>query len=283
MKKVLLKDGTPVPALGQGTWYMGEKRSLRESEIESLRWGIEHGMNLIDTAEMYGDGASEKLIGDAIVPFDREKLFIVSKVYPWNAGRRNIFDSCEASLERLGTDYLDLYLLHWRGSVPLRETVQCMEELIKQGKILRWGVSNLDDSDMKELSAVPGGLNCQCDQVLYHLGSRGAEAKLLPWLKEHDMPMMAYCPLAQAGKLRSSMLRDPVLNEIAHAHNATVFQIMLAFAIRDYHVFAVPKAGTLKHVQENREAAEIELSEEEKDLLNNAFPKPAHVYGLDMV
>lgn len=283
MKKVLLKDGTSIPAVGQGTWYMGEKRSQRSSEIESLRWGIENGMNLLDTAEMYGDGASEELIGEAIAPFRREDIFLVSKVYPWNAGRNHIFESCEDSLDRLGTDYLDLYLLHWRGGVPLREIVQCMEELRQQGKILRWGVSNLDEEDMEELNSVPGGENCQTDQVLYHLGSRGMEVNLQPWLRAHDIPVMAYCPLAQAGRLRAKMISDPVLKEVAEAHHATVFQILLAFAVYENDVFAVPKAGTLRHVQDNRKAAEIELSGQEYEMLNKAFPKPARVRGLDMV
>ncbi len=193
MKTVILKDGTPVPAVGQGTWFMGEKPSRRKDEIAALRWGIENGMNLIDTAEMYGDGASEELVGEAIAPYEREKLFLVSKVYPWNAGRAHIFRSCEDSLKRLGTSYLDMYLLHWRGSVPLHETVECMEELVSNGLIRRWGVSNLDYDDMEELYDIHNGDHCQTDQVLYHLGSRGTERKLQPWLKQHDIPLMAYC------------------------------------------------------------------------------------------
>ena len=176
MRFVKLHDGTEIPQLGQGTWNMGESKSKYESELESLRWGIDHGMTLIDTAEMYGDGAAEELLGNAIRPYNRNDLFLVSKVYPWNADRNKIFRSCEDSLNRLGTDHLDLYLLHWRGSVPLAETVQCMEELKQQGKILGWGVSNFDTADMKELLSVRNGDQCQTNQVLYHLGSRGVES-----------------------------------------------------------------------------------------------------------
>ena len=283
MKTVLLKDGTEVPAVGQGTWFMGEKSSKRKDEIASLRWGIENGMTLIDTAEMYGDGASEELVGEAIAPYERGKLFLVSKVYPWNAGRDHIFKSCEDSLKRLGTSYLDLYLLHWRGRIPFRETVSCMEELVKSGLIKRWGVSNLDIDDMEELYDIPNGDHCQTDQVLYHLGSRGTEWYLQPWLKENGIPLMAYCPLAQAGSLRSGMLRNPVLKQIAENHDTDPFGIMLAFVLRNGNVFAVPKAGTVEHVKANRKAAEIILSEDEIMLLEKAFPLPSANSGLDMV
>ncbi len=282
MKTIMLKDGTPVPVLGQGTWYMGEKYRKRDDEIAALRYGIENGMTLIDTAEMYGDGASEKLVGEAIEPFSREELFLVSKVYPWNAGKKHIFKSCENSLKRLGTDYLDLYLLHWMGSVPLEETVSCMNTLVQEGKIRRWGVSNLDVEDLEYLMSVPGGENCQTDQVLYHLGSRGAEVRLLPYLKENGMPMMAYCPLAQAGKLQAKLLRSDVLKEIAAAHEASIFQILLAFSILDKNVFSIPKASSAAHVRENIDAEKIVLSEKEIAVLNEAFPAPEYVYGLDM-
>lgn len=283
MKTVILKDGTPVPAAGQGTWFMGEKPSKRKDEIAALRWGIENGMNLIDTAEMYGDGASEELVGEVIGPYEREKLFLVSKVYPWNAGRAHIFRSCEDSLKRLGTSYLDMYLLHWRGSVPLHETVECMEELVSNGLIRRWGVSNLDYDDMEELYSIHNGDHCQTDQVLYHLGSRGTERKLQPWLKQYDIPLMAYCPLAQAGSLRGGMLRNPVLKQIAADHGTDVFAIMLAFVLRSGNVFAVPKASTPAHTKANREAAEIILSNEEIAQLDKEFPMPSRDYGLDMV
>lgn len=281
MQKIKLKDGTEIPVLGQGTWYLGEHPEKRKQEIEAMRWGIEHDMTLIDTAEMYGDGASEELIGEAIQPYDRTKLFIVSKVYPWNAGHDHIFRSCRNSLRRLGTDYLDMYLLHWRGNVPLEETVECMEELKDEGLIRRWGVSNLDVCDMEDLLDA-GGDNCMTDQVLFHLGSRGAEVKLLPWLQSHHMTMMAYCPLAQAGRLRHDLLSSPVVEEIAEAHQATVMQILLAFVLSRPDTFTVPKASSVEHMKQNRAAAEIKLSKEELAQLDKAFEKPKHVNGLDM-
>ena len=180
---VRLKDGALMPKLGQGTWFLGEDKSKEQDEIKSIKIGIENNMTLIDTAEMYGEGLAEELVGKAIKGYDREKLFLVSKVYPHNAGRRNIFRSCENTLKRMGVEYLDLYLLHWRGAVPLSETVECMEELVKKGKIKRWGVSNFDIDDMKELMTVKDGDKCVVNQVLYHLGSRGIEYSLYPWMK----------------------------------------------------------------------------------------------------
>ncbi|MBQ1531159.1 MAG: aldo/keto reductase [Solobacterium sp.] len=282
MRTVKLHDATLIPQLGQGTWNMGESTARYDSEVEALRWGIDHGMTLIDTAEMYGDGAAEELVGDAIRPYNRNDLFLVSKVYPWNAGRKNIFRSCEDSLERMGTDHLDLYLLHWRGSVPLAETVECMEELKQQGKILRWGVSNFDTADMKELLHVRNGDQCQVNQVLYHLGSRGVEYDLLPFMNEHGIPMMAYCPLAQAGRLKQKLLSSRVLQEIAEAKGRTVMQILLAFTLLRDDVIPIPKASSVAHTSANREAAEIILTQEERDLLDREFPKPDRKVPLDM-
>lgn len=282
MRTVKLHDATLIPQLGQGTWNMGESTARYDSEVEALRWGIDHGMTLIDTAEMYGDGAAEELVGDAISPYNRSDLFLVSKVYPWNAGRKNIFRSCEDSLERMGTDHLDLYLLHWRGSVPLAETVECMEELRQQGKILRWGVSNFDTADMKELLSVRNGDQCQVNQVLYHLGSRGVEYDLLPFMNEHGIPMMAYCPLAQAGRLKQKLLSSRVLQEIADAKGRTVMQILLAFTLLRDDVIPIPKASSVAHTSANREAAEIILTQEERDLLDREFPKPDRKVPLDM-
>ncbi|MCR5448055.1 MAG: aldo/keto reductase [Solobacterium sp.] len=282
MRTVKLHDTTLIPQLGQGTWNMGESTAIYDSEVEALRWGIDHGMTLIDTAEMYGDGAAEELVGDAIRPYNRNDLFLVSKVYPWNAGRKNIFRSCEDSLERMGTDHLDLYLLHWRGSVPLAETVECMEELKQQGKILRWGVSNFDTADMKELLDVRNGDQCQVNQVLYHLGSRGVEYDLLPFMNEHGIPMMAYCPLAQAGRLKQKLLSSRVLQEIAEAKGRTVMQILLAFTLLRDDVIPIPKASSVAHTSANRDAAEIILTQEECDLLDREFPKPDRKVPLDM-
>lgn len=283
MKTIRLPDGTVIPGVGQGTWYLGEQPSKRASEIETLRWGAQNGLSLIDTAEMYGDGASEELVGHAIEPLDRSKLFLVSKVYPWNAGRDSIFDSCQDSLDRLGTDYLDLYLLHWRGSVPLRETVACMEELKAQGKIRRWGVSNFDLDDMQELLRLKQGGNCAVVQDLYHLGSRGVEFELLPFLRQQGIPLMAYSPLAQAGRLRQKLLSSTAVRTAAEHHSITPIQVLLAFVLAQEGVFAIPRASQLSHVQANRAAADVVLSGEELALLDQAFLAPGHRVPLDMI
>ncbi len=278
-----LPDGTVVPRIGQGTWYLGEKPARRAAEIEALRTGIEAGLTLIDTAEMYGGGLSEELVGQAIATYDREKLFLVSKVFPHNAGRRHIFAACENSLRRMDTDYLDMYLLHWRGSIPLAETVECMEELVAQGKIRRWGVSNLDLEDMQELWHVPGGDCCQTDQVLYHLGSRGIETVLLPWLQDHNVSMMAYCPLAQGGSLRSSLLRSMAVRDIADKYNCTLFQVLLAFVLSTEGTLPIPRTGSAAHTLENAAAAQIKLTAEDLAALNAAFPAPKRREWLDIV
>ncbi len=283
MKTVTLPDGTEVPKAGQGTWYLGENPGKRSREIEALRLGVRIGMNLIDTAEMYGDGASEELVGEAIRPLERSGLFLTSKVYPWNAGREHIFSSCRSSLKRLGTEYLDLYLLHWRGSVPLRETVACMEELKARGMIRRWGVSNFDLDDMKELLRVPKGENCAVVQDLYHLGSRGVEYDLLPFLRQQGIPLMAYSPLAQAGGLRQALLKSAAVQTVAERHDCTRLQILLAFVLHQENVFAIPRAGQAAHVQANCDAAKIDLTREECGLLDREFPAPRHKVGLDMI
>lgn len=283
MKTITLPDGTRVPAVGQGTWYLGEHREREHQEIEALQAGINAGMTLIDTAEMYGSGSAERLIGKAIRGMDREKLFLVSKVYPHNAGRGHIFKSCEDSLKRLGTDYLDLYLLHWRGAVPFRETVECMQELIRHGLIRRWGVSNLDIDDMEELWRVPGGSGCSANQVLYHAASRGIEYSLLPWMREHEVPLMAYCPLAQAGDLAWKLYESPVLQEIAVAHQVSVPQVLIAFAIRDGRTIAIPRSSRKAHTLDNGKAAELVLSETELARIDGAFPAPRRKEPLDIV
>lgn len=283
MKQLCLYDGTMMPKLGQGTWFMGENPNKEADEIMSLRSGVKQGLKLIDTAEMYGEGLAESLIGKAISTEKREKLFLVSKVYPHNAGRDRIFQSCENTLERLKTDYLDLYLLHWRGSVPLKETVECMEELVAMGKIKHWGVSNFDIADMEELWSVPNGNHCAVNQVLYHLGSRGVEYSLLPWMEEHRVPMMAYCPLAQAGDLRRELLLDPTLQAVARKHGLSEMQVLLAFVLRQENVIAIPKAGTPEHVRENAQMMDFELPEEDYEALSQAFPAPNRKTYLDIV
>ncbi|MCL6660489.1 aldo/keto reductase [Paenibacillus polymyxa] len=281
-RTVLLPDGTALPAIGQGTWYMGEKQSSQEEEVRALRSGIELGMTVIDTAEMYAEGGAEVVTGKAISGL-RDDVFLVSKVYPHHADRKQMITACERSLTRLGTDRLDLYLLHWRGGIPLEETVQALEQLKQSGKILRWGVSNLDTRDMQELWSLPEGSQCMVNQVLYHAVSRGIEHDLLPWMRERSVPVMAYCPLAQGGRLRSELLEHPVIQKIAQDRGVTTSQIALAWVIRDGDVMAIPKAVQLNHVADNAAAVNIVLTPEELTRLDEAFPAPKGKVPLDIV
>lgn len=281
-RHITLKDGTVLPAIGQGTWNMGDDSFRRQEEIDALKYGVELGMTVIDTAEMYGEGRSELLVGEAIQGI-RDQVFLVSKVYPHNAGGDSLIRSCENSLNRLGTDVLDLYLLHWRGRIPLEDTIQGMEKLVQDGKIRRWGVSNLDTKDMKEMMKLPNSDHCATNQVLYHLGSRGIEVDLLPWQKEQGMPIMAYSPLAQAGSLRSELTTDATVQQIAEHHGVHPFQVLLAWCIRDGHVLAIPKASSRSHVESNAQAAELVLSEAEIAQLDQAFPAPDHKVPLDII
>lgn len=276
MRTVRLRDGATVPALGQGSWMMGERADRRNEEIAALRTGIDLGMTLIDTAEMYADGESERVVGAAIEG-RRDEVFLVSKAYPQNASRTRLTGACEASLERLGTDRLDLYLLHWRGSVPLGETIEAMAALVTAGRILRWGVSNLDRADMEELVAAGGG-DCATDQILYNLTRRGPELDLLPWLAAHDMPVMAYSPVEQ-GRL----LGHPALARVATARGATAAQVALTWLLAREGVIVIPKAGRAEHVRENRAAADLILTPEELAELDRAFPRPRTAVPLEML
>ncbi|WP_334104690.1 aldo/keto reductase [Muricomes intestini] len=280
---IKLKTGDTIPRLGMGTWFLGEKRKTREQEIDALQGGIKAGVTLIDTAEMYGNGKSEQLIGEAINPFNREKLYLVSKVYPHNAGRGKISRSLDHTLKRLETDYLDLYLLHWRGSIPLRETVDCMEEFVKQRKIKSWGVSNFDTDDMEELWSVPNGNHCVVNQVLYHLGSRGIEHDLLPWMIQHNVSLMAYCPLAQGGNLHKEMRNNPVLLKMAEKYGITVMQLLLVFVLQKEHIIAIPRSGRKDHVLANAAIQKVALSEKDMAALNKEYPVPRTKIPLDIV
>lgn len=281
-KQIVFTKEVTLPAIGQGTWYMGENASYRRAEVSALRAGVEHGLTLIDTAEMYADGGAEEVVGEALNGI-RDRVFLVSKVYPWNAGGRKAIAACEGSLRRLRTDCLDLYLLHWSGSFSFEETVEAMETLIAQGKIRRWGVSNLDVDEMQALWQVAGGNQCATNQVLYHLASRGIEYDLLPWCQQHQLPVMAYSPLAQAGRLRSGLLNHPVVNDIARSHSATAAQILLAWVISHQGVMAIPKAASVEHVQQNAAALSITLSAQELAALDKAYPAPKGKTALDMV
>lgn len=278
-----LKDGVEMPRLGQGTWYLGQGLSPRQQERDTLRRGIELGMTLIDTAEMYGEGRSEQLVGEALRGLDRDKLFLVSKVYPHNAGRGRLERSLEASLSRLGTDYLDLYLLHWRGSVPLEETAEEMERQVSLGRIRRWGVSNLDLSDMEELMATGLGEHCMVDQVLYHLGSRGVEYDLQGWLAGQGIGLMAYCPLAQGGTLRRGLMSSPAVVQAARARGVTPAQVLLNFVLQRDNVIAIPKASSPAHVEENAGALDFCLSAQELARLDQAYPPPSCPTRLEIV
>jgi diketogulonate reductase-like aldo/keto reductase len=275
--KVTLPSGETVPALGQGTWQMAETASRRKQEIEALRLGVELGMALVDTAEMYGEGASEELVAEALVG-QRDRLFLVSKVYPHNASRQGVVQACERSLRRLKTDRLDLYLLHWRGSVPLEETVAGFEELRRSGKIRHWGVSNFDTDDMDELLRVPAGENCAANQVLYNVTRRGPEFDLIPWMTEHRMPLMAYSPIEQ-GRLP----RGGVLQRIGQKYGASPFQIALAWLLQKPDVIAIPKASSPDHVRDNHRALEIRLSPEDLDAIDAEFPPPRRKRPLEMI
>ncbi|MCE8002816.1 aldo/keto reductase [Billgrantia ethanolica] len=275
-----------LPAIGQGTWYMGEGLAPRSDEVRALQQGLELGLTLIDTAEMYADGGAEEVVGEALVG-RRDQAFLVSKVYPWNAGRDSAITACERSLKRLGTDHLDLYLLHWPGSIPLEETLEAFERLREQGKIRRYGVSNFDVDELDSLVALPGGKECAVNQVLYHLGSRGIEHALRPQMQRLDMPLMAYCPLAQAGQLRQDLFGHPVVREVADGLGMSPAQLLLAWAIRPLNdrrdVIAIPKAVQPRHVEQNAAALQVELSDEALARLDAAFPAPGRKVPLDIV
>jgi diketogulonate reductase-like aldo/keto reductase len=267
VRKIRLPDGEAIPCLGQGTWNMGEQPDRRSEEIEALRAGVDLGMSLIDTAEMYADGATEELVGEGIASI-REQVFLVSKAYPQNASRTRLAKACEASLRRLGTDRLDLYLLHWRGGVPLAETVEAMQALQRSGKIRHWGVSNLDTDDMVELVEAGGGA-CVTDQILYNLTRRGPERDLLPWLERSGISAMAYSPVEQ-GRL----IDGPKLAGIAADAGLTPSQLALAWVLRQPNMIAIPKAGKVAHVRENRRAADAILAPEILARVDAAFPAP---------
>jgi diketogulonate reductase-like aldo/keto reductase len=280
MRSITLADGTSVAALGQGTWHMGERAANRKAEVTALRAGLDLGLTLIDTAEMYAEGGAEEVVGEAIAG-RREEVFLVSKVYPHNASRRGLPQACERSLKRLGVECLDLYLLHWRGSVPLEDTVEAMERMRAAGKIARWGVSNLDVEDLEELG--PALADCATNQVLLNLEHRGAEFDLLPFCAARRMPLMAYSPVGQGGDL----LRHPALAAVARARGATPAQIALAWTLSRPlarpGVISIPKATTLAHVTENAAARDITLTAEEQAALDAAFPPPRRKRPLAML
>ena len=272
-----IPSGEAVPVLGQGTWAMGEQARRAADEATALRIGLDLGMTLIDTAEMYGNGGAEEVVADAIAG-RRDEVFLVSKVLPSNASERGVPRACEASLRRLGTDYLDLYLYHWRGGPDFSETIEALERLVDQGKIRHWGVSNLDVDDMEEWVAEASGERVQTNQVLYNLTRRGIEFDLLPWLEKRNIPIMAYSPIEQ-GRL----LNHATLKAIAARRNATPAQIALAWMLRQDGMIAIPKAASEKHVRENRAAVDVVLSSDDLAELDKAFPPPKRKRSLEML
>jgi diketogulonate reductase-like aldo/keto reductase len=279
IRTVTLPDGETVPALGLGTWRMGESQRSRRAEVEAVRFALEIGYRLIDTAEMYGEGGAEEVVGEALAqgPVRRDAVFLVSKVYPHNASRKGTLAACERSLARLRTDRIDLYLLHWRGSVPLAETVAAFEHLRSHGKIRHWGVSNFDVDDLRELWAVGDGQRCAANQVYYSAGQRGIEFDLLPWQRQHHMPAMAYCPIEQGALASHAKLRA-----IARARGVTAAQVALAWVLRQPDVIAIPKAVQPAHLRDNLAAASLGLSADELAQIDAAFPPPAHKRPLAM-
>jgi diketogulonate reductase-like aldo/keto reductase len=276
MRRVTFPGGAAVPVLGQGTWALGEDPRKRAGEVFALQFGIDLGMTLIDTAEMYADGGSEQVVGEAMRG-RRDDVFLVSKAYPHNASSDRLPLACDASLSRLGTDRLDLYLLHWRGNVPLAETAEAMELLVDAGKILRWGVSNLDADDMKELAA-DGGTSCATDQILYNLARRGPEFDLIPWLRERSIPAMAYSPIEQ-GRLAA----HPGLKSAAERKGCTPAQLALAWLLDQPGIIAIPKGASRDHIEENSKSADILLDQYDRAALNQLFPAPRSRARLEML
>ncbi|QKC93443.1 aldo/keto reductase [Mesorhizobium sp. NZP2298] len=277
VRTIALPSGEAIPVLGQGTWKMGEDPRRRSTEVDALKLGLDLGITLIDTAEMYASGGAEEVVAGAIAG-RRDETFLVSKVLPSNASRAGVQRACENSLKRLRTDRIDLYLLHWPGSVPLAETVEAFEALKKAGKIRHWGVSNFDTEEMEDLVSVANGGNVQTNQVLYNLVRRGLEFDLAPWSRQRGIPLMAYSPVEQG-----ALARNARLDAVAARHNATAAQIALAWVMHQDGVIAIPKASSQEHVRQNVAALDIALTGEDLADLDRAFPPPTRKRGLEMI
>jgi diketogulonate reductase-like aldo/keto reductase len=275
IRRIALPAGERIPVLGQGTWHMAEVREQRQAEIGALRFGLDLGMTLIDTAELYAEGETERLVGDAISG-RRDEVFLISKVLPSHATRRGVIDACAASLRRLKTDRLDMYLLHWRGSVPVRQTIEAFVELKERGWIRHWGVSNFDVMDLVDLLQVPSGPDVQTDQVLYNLARRSPEYNLLPWCREQGLPVISYSPIDQG-----DLLSHPAVRGVAERNDITPAQVALAWVLRQPLVCAIPKSGSVARVQENAAAAAIRLGPQDLTELDLAFPPPTRAGSLE--
>lgn len=270
MKKVNIA-GRKIFPIGLGTLHMGDKADTFDQEVEAMRTGLDNGVQMIDTAEMYGSGNAENLVGRAIEPFEREDVFLVSKVHPGNASKKQLPVSLDNSLKRLKTDYVDLYLLHWKSSVPLEETIEALEQAKIQGKIKAWGVSNFDVDDMTKLLKLPNGHNCATNQVRYNLGDRGVDYDLVPMMKDNNMPLTAYAPV---GRGAADLTQQKVLHAISEKHNANVFQILLAWCIRNGQTIAIPQSSNASHVLDDIKAADIQLTEEDLAKIDSVYPEP---------
>lgn len=282
MKQVTIA-GQTVPAIGIGTWHMGDRPDQRETEIAAIRAGIAAGARVIDTAEMYGSGRAEDLVGEALAPVDRQQIYLISKVLPENASRQRMAASLDASLRRLRTNYLDLYLYHWRGNVPLAETVAELQRLQQTGKIRSWGVSNFDIDDLKELWQLPGGDQAVANEDLYHLGSRGLDYAVLPWQREHQLPLIAYSPLAQRDAWGHHLTTNETVKAIAAQHHVSIYQVLLAWVIHQPQVLAIPQTSSVAHMTQNVAAGDLTLSPAELAQLDQAFPAPTTKQPLDIL
>lgn len=269
-------------AIGIGTWHLGEGNSSQtEAELKAIQFGLDNGINVIDTAEMYGEGLAESLVGKAIKPYSRHDLQLISKFYPYHATPKLIEESLKASLKRLQTDYLDLYLLHWRGNTPLSETVFGLEKMVQAGLIRNWGVSNFDKADLEELVAIPNGENCRINEDLYNIGSRGIEYSILPWQKKHHMSFIGYSPFGSDG---SEYLKiKPVLKEMAQQKNISVHQLLLAWVLRNHDLLSIPKTGSIEHMQSNINAVDVKFTADELALLDQSYPQPKNESQLDTI
>lgn len=283
VRTTLLPSGRPIPVLGQGTWRMGEDTSRRQAEVAAIRLGLELGMTLIDTAEMYGEGGAEEVVGEAIKDRPRSEVFIVSKVYPHNASRRGAVEACERSLRRLKVEYIDLYLLHWRGDVPLLETLEAFQFLKDKGSIRDYGVSNFDVDDMEESYALAGGDEIATNQVLYNLAYRGIEWELLPWCRKRRIPIMAYSPIGNNAAEQKRMFGNRNVTGVAARHNATPAQIALAWLFRHPDLVVIPKSSKPEHIRDNRAALDIELTHTDLRELDQVFPPPNRKIPLEML
>lgn len=266
--------GSTVPAIGIGTWNIGDNLARHDEEIKAIQMAIDAGATVIDTAEMYGYGRAEKLTAEALSPYSREKLFLIDKVLPENASHSRLEGSLDRSLKLMRTDYFDLYLLHWRGGIPLAETVDELTKMKEKGKIRYWGVSNFDTADVHELWSLPNGRDCSANEDLYNLDERGIEYDLLPLMRQAGMPLIAYSPLSQGDRISGRLTNNPLLEELAHNHSATIFQVMLAWAIRDHNTLAIPKAANPAHAKDNIAALNITFTVDELEALAKAFPRP---------